>query len=284
MSIPLDYLEALERFCAAGGGDIDGDTRASIGSWRAGKLAAGAGLAAIEALAAGRGRRRLPGRPPARAPRPGHPADGLLPDQQHRRGRRQPGRAGRARPRPRLGRPPRQRHRSHLLGRPPGALRLDPPVRRLLSGDGRPRRHRRARRPRGRRSTCRSRPAPPATSTSGPSTRSSLRRWRRSTPPGCWSRPATTPTGPTPHRAAPVGRRLRRHRPPGGGLCSAARPARPLPRGWLRPRRPDDVGRGQPGRPARRPLPARSRPPRAGPAQRSSKRRFDAAGQRLNAL
>ncbi len=44
--------------------------------------------------AAGRGRRRLPGRPPARAPRPGHPADGLLPDQQHRRGRRQPGRAG----------------------------------------------------------------------------------------------------------------------------------------------------------------------------------------------
>ncbi|MGH9037691.1 MAG: histone deacetylase, partial [Acidimicrobiia bacterium] len=31
---PVDYLEALERFCAAGGGDIDPDTRASAGSWR----------------------------------------------------------------------------------------------------------------------------------------------------------------------------------------------------------------------------------------------------------
>jgi acetoin utilization deacetylase AcuC-like enzyme len=52
---PLDYLEALERFCAAGGGDIDGDTRASVGSWRAGKLAAGAGMAAVEALRRGEG-------------------------------------------------------------------------------------------------------------------------------------------------------------------------------------------------------------------------------------
>jgi acetoin utilization deacetylase AcuC-like enzyme len=52
---PREYLEALENFCAAGGGDLDGDTRASIGSWRAGKLAAGAGLAAIEALERGEG-------------------------------------------------------------------------------------------------------------------------------------------------------------------------------------------------------------------------------------
>ena len=52
---PPDYLEALERFCAAGGGDIDGDTRASAGSWRAGKLATGAGLAAVEALRRGEG-------------------------------------------------------------------------------------------------------------------------------------------------------------------------------------------------------------------------------------
>jgi acetoin utilization deacetylase AcuC-like enzyme len=52
---PRDYLEALERFCTAGGGDIDGDTRASAGSWRAGKLAAGAGLAAVEALRRGEG-------------------------------------------------------------------------------------------------------------------------------------------------------------------------------------------------------------------------------------
>src|SRR2546423_12758472 len=52
---PVDYLEALERFCAAGGGDIDGDTRASIGSWRAGKLAAGAGPAALALLRPGGG-------------------------------------------------------------------------------------------------------------------------------------------------------------------------------------------------------------------------------------
>jgi acetoin utilization deacetylase AcuC-like enzyme len=52
---PAEYLEALERFCVAGGGDIDGDTRASAGSWRAGKLAAGAGLAAVEALRRGEG-------------------------------------------------------------------------------------------------------------------------------------------------------------------------------------------------------------------------------------
>ena len=52
---PAEYLEALERFCAAGGGDIDPDTRASAGSWRAGRLAAGAGLAAVEALRRGEG-------------------------------------------------------------------------------------------------------------------------------------------------------------------------------------------------------------------------------------
>jgi acetoin utilization deacetylase AcuC-like enzyme len=52
---PVDYLEAMESFCARGGGDIDGDTRVSSGSWRAGKLAAGAGLAAVEALRSGDG-------------------------------------------------------------------------------------------------------------------------------------------------------------------------------------------------------------------------------------
>ena len=52
---PADYLEAMESFCARGGGDIDGDTRVSSGSWRAGKLAAGAGLAAVEALRRGDG-------------------------------------------------------------------------------------------------------------------------------------------------------------------------------------------------------------------------------------
>ena len=52
---PVDYLEALERFCAGGGGAIDPDTRASAGSWRAGRLAAGAGLGAVEALRRGEG-------------------------------------------------------------------------------------------------------------------------------------------------------------------------------------------------------------------------------------
>ena len=47
------HLDALERFCAAGGGSIDGDTAATSSSWDAAVLAAGAGLAAVEALDAG---------------------------------------------------------------------------------------------------------------------------------------------------------------------------------------------------------------------------------------
>lgn len=49
------YLRALERFCAAGGGDLDPDTPAGPGSWQAAVGAAGAGLAAVEALQQGRG-------------------------------------------------------------------------------------------------------------------------------------------------------------------------------------------------------------------------------------
>src|SRR5437870_12837544 len=52
---PPDYLEALERFCAAGGGDIDADTRVSAGSLRVGQLAAGAGLGGVGALRRGVG-------------------------------------------------------------------------------------------------------------------------------------------------------------------------------------------------------------------------------------
>jgi len=47
---PPEYLDALEDFCRKGGGSLDSDTRVSPGSWRAGVLAAGAGLSAIEAL------------------------------------------------------------------------------------------------------------------------------------------------------------------------------------------------------------------------------------------
>ena len=59
------YLEDLAAFCAAGGGDLDPDTFAGAGSWRAARLAAGAGLAAVEALdRAGRGVALVAARPP----------------------------------------------------------------------------------------------------------------------------------------------------------------------------------------------------------------------------
>ncbi len=51
----VEYLDDLRRFCAGGGGDLDTDTYAEAGSWSAATLSAGAGLAAVEALRAGRG-------------------------------------------------------------------------------------------------------------------------------------------------------------------------------------------------------------------------------------
>lgn len=48
-----DYVEALERFCRAGGGHLDGDTSAVPESWDAALLAAGAGLAAVDRLRTG---------------------------------------------------------------------------------------------------------------------------------------------------------------------------------------------------------------------------------------
>ena len=47
------YVAALERFCRSGGGHLDADTAAVPASWDAALHAAGAGLTAIEALAAG---------------------------------------------------------------------------------------------------------------------------------------------------------------------------------------------------------------------------------------
>lgn len=47
------FVDALERFCADGGGQIDSDTRAGPGSWEAAVLAAGAGLDAAERLVDG---------------------------------------------------------------------------------------------------------------------------------------------------------------------------------------------------------------------------------------
>jgi len=50
---PPSYVGAIERFCAAGGGNLDADTPASLASAEAALLAAGAGLTAIEQLDAG---------------------------------------------------------------------------------------------------------------------------------------------------------------------------------------------------------------------------------------
>jgi acetoin utilization deacetylase AcuC-like enzyme len=44
------YIDALERFCIAGGGMLDPDTVATSGSWGTALAAAGSGLAAIDAL------------------------------------------------------------------------------------------------------------------------------------------------------------------------------------------------------------------------------------------
>jgi acetoin utilization deacetylase AcuC-like enzyme len=49
----VEYIEAIEAFCAAGGGPLDADTIASAASWRAAVLAAGGGLDAAERLRAG---------------------------------------------------------------------------------------------------------------------------------------------------------------------------------------------------------------------------------------
>jgi acetoin utilization deacetylase AcuC-like enzyme len=50
---PASYLDALEAFCAAGGGQLDPDTGAVPESWDAALFAAGAGLDAVARLQAG---------------------------------------------------------------------------------------------------------------------------------------------------------------------------------------------------------------------------------------
>ena len=46
------YVLEVDRFCAAGGGDLDPDTTATVGSWATARRSAGAVLEAIEALRA----------------------------------------------------------------------------------------------------------------------------------------------------------------------------------------------------------------------------------------
>ena len=48
------YLDALEAFCARGGGELDASTPVSSGSWDTALLSAGAGIGAIDALREGR--------------------------------------------------------------------------------------------------------------------------------------------------------------------------------------------------------------------------------------
>jgi acetoin utilization deacetylase AcuC-like enzyme len=50
-----DYVAQLEAFCARGGGALDPDTAVVAASWEAATLAAGAGLAAVDALRAREG-------------------------------------------------------------------------------------------------------------------------------------------------------------------------------------------------------------------------------------
>ncbi|MEZ5260557.1 MAG: histone deacetylase family protein [Acidimicrobiia bacterium] len=50
---PINYIDALERFCRAGGGNLDPDTPVVPASWDAALRAAGAGLDAIERLRRG---------------------------------------------------------------------------------------------------------------------------------------------------------------------------------------------------------------------------------------
>ena len=49
------YLDQLQSFCEAGGGQLDLDTAVSAASWEAASYAAGAGLAAVDALEGGEG-------------------------------------------------------------------------------------------------------------------------------------------------------------------------------------------------------------------------------------
>lgn len=48
-----EYVDSVERFCAAGGGNLDPDTVATPGSWNTARRSAGAVLGGLEALRAG---------------------------------------------------------------------------------------------------------------------------------------------------------------------------------------------------------------------------------------
>ncbi len=80
---PAAHLDDLEAICARGG-HFDADTPASEGSWPAALTAAGAGLAAVDALTASDARGRVPRHPAARPPCTSLPGHGVLPPEQRR--------------------------------------------------------------------------------------------------------------------------------------------------------------------------------------------------------
>ena len=134
------YVNRIERFCAAGGGALDPDTRAVPASWEASLRAAGAGLLAVRRLG---GRPRRCGFPCGSAPGPPRPPvdrHGFLPVQQCR------GDSGHARRSwctggdHRLGCASRQRDGGDVPVPGGHPLRLVAPVS-VLSGYGRPGRH-----------------------------------------------------------------------------------------------------------------------------------------------
>jgi acetoin utilization deacetylase AcuC-like enzyme len=66
------YIDALEAFCADGGGELDASTPVSRGSWSTALLSAGAGLEAIDALRGGLAESAfVVTRPPGHHARPG---------------------------------------------------------------------------------------------------------------------------------------------------------------------------------------------------------------------
>ena len=117
------------RFPKTGISSVDADTSVSPKSWQAALTAIGARQCRRRRRVFRARRQRLRRVAAARPPRRKDDGDGLLPVQQ--RGDRGPprpeGARRRARRHRRLGRPPRQRHAGHLLGRPHRALLLDPP-------------------------------------------------------------------------------------------------------------------------------------------------------------